>query len=89
MDVTISCSYLIVRHENVIDLLPRGSEANGSLFQSLQIKESAPSNSPFKVLQGSVSVDGLTRYKVGSEWECLNLLRLGERNRLVRMAETD
>ena len=89
MDVTISCSYLIVRHENVIDLLPRGTETNGSFFQSLQIKESAPSNSPFKVQQGVVSVEGLARYEVESEWECLNLLRLGERNRLVQMAASD
>ena len=89
LDVTISCSYLIVRHENVIDLLPRGTETNGSFFQSLQIKESAPSNSPFKVQQGVVSVEGLARYEVESEWECLNLLRLGERNRLMQMAASD
>ena len=31
------------------------------------------------------TVEGLTEYKVESVWDCLHLLRIGERNRLTRM----
>jgi hypothetical protein len=32
----------------------------------------------------SIYVDGQTEFVVQNEWDCLNLLRRGERNRMVR-----
>ena len=59
------------------DLLPK--DKNATLFHSLKIKENN---------QGEgYSIDGLVKYKVNDAFQCLNLLRLGERNRINKQKQ--
>ena len=92
-DVTVSCSQMIFSFDNVFDLLVSPDDANQSsnMMQSLKVKEKecfskSNSFSPFKAQSlASAEVEGLSCFKVTSELECLNLLRIGERNRLIRL----
>ena len=87
MDVTVSCSYLEIHHENISDLLDNDENSVNTIFQSLKVKEmNPPMQSPLaKPAPMQTKVEGLIEYKVESVWDCLHLLRIGERNRLTRM----
>ena len=39
MDVTVSCSYLEIHHENISDLLDNDENSVNTIFQSLKVKE--------------------------------------------------
>ena len=91
-DVSVSCSQMIFSFDNVFDLLvsPDGNQSS-NMMQTLKVKEKqcftkSNSFSPFKAQSlASVEVEGLSCFKVTNELECLNLLRIGERNRLIRL----
>ena len=93
LDVTVSCSFMQLQHENVYDLLllDPASSGNGSILQTLRLKEEKPkgSTSPFKSAAQSLGaeVEGLTHFRVSNEQDCLNLLLQGERNRVTRMRQ--
>lgn len=94
LDVTVTCSFMQLVHENVIDLLPLASvtskeqmRTNNIIPDSLKVREdlARANTSPFQQRTQTTEVDGLIRFKVNDEWQCLDLLRQGERNRLTRM----
>ena len=73
----------MIQHENIIDLIPSedSKDDNNSIYKSLRIKEN-PSEATFHV-------EGLAEYKVENEVDCLNLLRIGEQNRLLRLKKVN
>jgi kinesin family protein 3/17 len=67
---TIYCSFLQIYNEKILDLLVGNQYA-----KPLKIRE--------EKVQG-IYVEGLTEYVVENMEECMNLLRIGEDNRIKR-----
>ena len=82
---TISCSFIQIEHEEVYDLLPYDvtTERKDNFISPLKMSNDK------KIQNASNEIEGLQSYIVNSEIECLNLLRLGERNRLMSMRQRD
>lgn len=77
-------SYVLVQHENVIDLLPQDDSSLG-LMRSLKICELGR-DTPFGTKPNvTVQIEGLAEYRVASVADCLSLVRLAERNKVRRM----
>ena len=73
MDVVLKCSFIQIYNERIYDLL-----SSNDIFNPLRIREDKISG---------IFVEGLTEYSVQSEWDCLNLLYLGEKNTFVRSTQ--
>lgn len=74
MDVTLKCSFIQIYNEKIYDLLSNPSV----IFTPLKIREDKISG---------IFVEGLSEYFIQNEWDCLNLLYLGEKNTFVRSTQ--
>ena len=72
-EVVAQCSFLQIYNEKIYDLFE-----DTSAETPLRLREDK---------QGAIQVAGLTHYTVQHEWDCLNLLRQGEKNRVTRQTQ--
>ena len=77
-------------NQTILQKLTLKDATNAGTNQSKFALQGSASSSAHKTANGKLvasKVDGLNEYAVFSELDCLNLLRIGEKNKLMRLKQ--